>query len=299
MDSAYRSVTELYLLGRAMPASRSSSFNRLLSTSYYLGLAPLTSLFRCRSSNPLLQHHRAQAMSAFFLLFLLFLTACLIDTAETILFVEFPDLAGSLVTRYGWAAVLLDFGSYAALVLAGILWISLLGLAVRGSTWKVPVLKQLSERKWIICFSSIVNSVVLVLIPLVAIFAVHATSLTRRSTDGASVYFLYDEGVGVPRWGFALGLYRILVQARRNWGNGSTVLDCLNRQTLNTALTNAKVLIIATHGGDGYATTWYAPEVLRIEPPETGASDESKSPRYLRARVLGRDGQWSTPDSAQ
>jgi hypothetical protein len=66
---------------------------------------------------------------------------------------------------------------------------------------------------------------------------------------------------------------------------------------LNTALTNAKVLIIATHGGDGYATTWYAPEVLRIEPPETGTSDESKSPRFLRVRVLGRDGQWSTPDS--
>src|SRR6185312_4455488 len=144
-----------------------------------------------------------------------------------------------------------------------------------------------SERKWIIRLCFALNWVVLVSIPATAIFATYATSLTRQSGDGAAVYFLYDEGVGVPRWAFAMGLSRISAQGRRNWGNGSTVLDTLNRKTLNTALRNAKVLILATHGGDGYAATYYSPEVLQIEPPETGASDEGKGARFLRIRVLG------------
>jgi hypothetical protein len=234
-----------------MFAPRSSLFNRFLSACCYLGLAPLTKLLPRPSSDPLLEHHKVQAMSALFLLLLLFLAACAVDTAEIILLVGFPDLGRYLVARFGEVAALLDYAKYAALGMLGILWISLLGLAVRGSTWKVPLLKRLSERKWIIRFSFAVNSVVLVLIPLAATFAVHATSLTRRSAEGAAVYFLYDEGAGVPRWGFAMGLCRISLQAHRNWGNGSTVLDSLNRQTLNTALANAKVLILATHGSDG------------------------------------------------
>ena len=82
-----------------MSASRSNSSDRLLSTSYYLGLAPLTCRLRRPDSNPLLQHHRAQAMAAFFVLLLLFLMACLFDTAVTILVVGFPDLADRLMAR--------------------------------------------------------------------------------------------------------------------------------------------------------------------------------------------------------
>ena len=53
----------------------------------------------------------------------------------------------------------------------------------------------------------------------------------------------------------------------------------------------------ATHGGDGCATTWYAPEILRIWPPDTGAIDEKKSPRFLHVSVLGKDDQWNTPQN--
>jgi hypothetical protein len=235
-------------------------------------------------------------MSALFLLLLLFLAACALDTAETILFVGFPDHGRYLVARFGRVAALLDYAKYVALVTLGILWISLLALAVRGSTWKVPLLKRLSAKKWIIRISSAFNSAMLVLIPLAATFAAHATSLTRRSAEGAAVYFLYDQGVGVPRWGFAMGLCRISLQARRIWGNGSTVLDRLNRDTLNTALANAKVLILATHGSGGSATTWSGPEVLRIDAPEIGESDENGNARFLHVRVLGPEGKWGSPE---
>src|SRR5207237_10554473 len=108
--------------------------------------------------------------------------------------------------------------------------------------------------------------VVLSFVPLITLLALHATSLTRRSGGDAAVYFLYDEGISVPRWGFALGLYRITLRAQQNWGKGCVVLDHLNRETLREALANGKV---ATHGEEGHADTCYAPEVLRVLLPNT------------------------------
>jgi hypothetical protein len=62
-------------------------------------------------------------------------------------------------------------------------------------------------------------------------------------------------------------------------------------------LANAKVLILATHGDYGCATTWYAPEVLRIAPPELGARDEKSGVRFLFVSVLGADKKWSVPQN--
>jgi len=169
-----------------MCGPRSSLYDRLLSVCCYLGLAPLTKLLRRPSPDPLLEHHRIQAMSALFLLLLLFLAACALDTAETVVFVGFPDLGQHLIARFGQMAVLLNYARTGVVVLLGMFWISLLGLAVQGSAWKVPLLKSFSERKWIIRLASVANMVVLVLIPLVATFAVYATSLTRRSIDSPS-----------------------------------------------------------------------------------------------------------------
>src|SRR5205823_13121039 len=128
-----------------------------------------------------------------------------------------------------------------------------------GSTWQVPLLKRLMRRPRVIRLSLLANSLVLFFVPLITVLALHATSLTRRSGGGAAVYFLYDEGISVPRWGFALGLYRITLQAQQNWGKGCVVLDRLNRETLREALANGKVVILATHREEGHADTCYAP----------------------------------------
>lgn len=132
----------------------------------------------------------------------------------------------------------------------------------------------------------------LALIALTIVLAFHAASLARTSREGAMVYFLYDEGIPVPRWGYALGLYRVTLQAQRNWGKGSTVLDRLNRENLRAALAHGKVVILATHGGGGYACTFYAAEKLGVGPPGTGATNESQSSRFLRISVLSADNQF-------
>jgi hypothetical protein len=73
------------------------------------------------------------------------------------------------------------------------------------------------------------------------------------------------------------------------------VLDRLNKQTLREALAHGKVLILATHGDNGYACTYYAPEKLGVGPPDAGAIDDRKSPRFLRMSVFDADnkpGAW-------
>jgi len=266
---------------------------RLFGFTYYLGLAPLTRYYRRPSDNSFLSHHYSQAMAALFLLLLCFLAACLYDAAECILYVRFPALAQRLMDEWGNVLAYLDYVFLLAIVVIALLWIALASRSLAGSTRQFSVVRCFAGTAWVLRFSFLANSLILALVPVIAVFALYATSLTRRNTENAAVYFLYDEGIGVPRWAFAMGLYRISLQARHRWGNGTTVLDHLNRKTLGTALANAKVLILATHGDSGCATTWYAPEVLRIAPPEIAAVNERNSVRFLRVSVLAADKKWS------
>jgi hypothetical protein len=96
-----------------------------------------------------------------------------------------------------------------------------------------------------------------------------------------------------------LGLYRISLQARRNWGKGSTVLDRLNKNTLRTALASGRVVILATHGDAGYVATYFAPEVLGVWPPDSGVTDETKSAHFLRMAVRGTDNKWGMSENVK
>ena|ERR1039458_9210326 len=273
--------------------------DRLLSLAGYFGAAPLTRFWRSRSSDPFLQHHFAQAMAAFFVLLLWFFVSLFVDLAKFCILIRFPDLDRRLDP---WE---LDLTCALLLVLGAlvVLWIALLGLALGGSSRQIPLLKQLTRRSWVICLSSIANSFALALIPAIAVLACHATSLTRTSREDAAVYFLYDDGIPVPRWGYALGLYRVSLQAQRNWGKGCTVLDRLNQETLRTALAHGKVVFLATHGEDGYVYAFNKPlpspdpGTLCVGPPAVGATDEMKSSRYLFTCVLGADNNLSKAEN--
>lgn len=271
------------------PIAPSPLSARLLSVACYLGLAPVASFWRSRSSDPVFRHHFAQSMAAFFLLQLWFWASFLFEVGAMFILIRFPELDRRLDTLefYLMCALLL------ILVLLMILWLVMIGLALAGSSRQIPWLKQLARRTGIIRFSFISNSLVLACIPLAVALAVYATSLTRTSREGAAVYFLYDEGVWVPRWAFALGMYRVTLQGQRNWGTGSTVVDRLNTETLRTAMRSGKVVILATHGEQGYAVTYYASEYLCVGPPDTGTMDERKSARFLRTKILDRHDKWS------
>jgi hypothetical protein len=273
--------------------------DRLMSVMYYLGFAPLFRGWRSRSSNPFLQHHFAQAMAIFFLLIVWFLMVFSLDVIEFLILVCLPDLDRHLDSWELWLTVTL------LVVLGGLmlLWLVLLGLGLAGSTRELPWFKRLTRKPRVICVSYWANVFAIVLIPITLVLACHANSLTRTCRDdAAAVYFLYDDGIPVPRWAYALGLYRISLQAQRNWGSGSTVLDRLNSPNLRAALAHGKVVFLGTHGDDGYAYVFnqalprIVPGTLRIGPPDTEAGSEIKIPGGLCISVLGTDNNWSKPE---
>lgn len=263
---------------------------RLLGAACYFGFAPAVSLVR-RLPSTFFQHHRAHALGMFFLCQMWFVAVLVLDIGEWIALVQFPDL-----TRHKeWLYV--EYAAWALLAGLGVFWMMLVLSALRGSTGEMPLLTRLTRWPWVIRFSFVINSIALALIPILAVLALHATSLTRTNGPPAAVYFLYDEGIPVPRWAYALGLYRLSLQTQRN--DQTTVLDRLDKETLRQALAHGRVVIFATHGGDGNACTYYAPEKLCVAPPQLGAINDKQSARFLRMGVLRANnsfGPWENVD---
>lgn len=227
-------------------------------------------------------------MAGFFCLLLLFIADLLFDTAVCPFSILSPGLASKLA--WLWRSFLL-----LSMIVVLALWITMIGAALIGSAWQVPFLKRLTHRSWVIRFSFFANSLLLALVPLAAVLALYATSMTRRSSEGAAVYFLYDEGIPCPRWAYALGIWRISLQAEENWGKGCTVLDRLTKETLRTALASGKVVILATHGTQGFILTT-APERLAIGPGKVGSLDEGGNSRFLRTSVLAANYTLGKPE---
>jgi hypothetical protein len=270
---------------RQQAADVSASW-RSLSVACYLGLSPL--IPASRRADPFVAHHHAQAMAVLFLFVGWFVMVLLLDVLEWIGLMNFPNFGEHQLRRL---EMYVGYAAWVLFAVLGTLWVGLLVLALTGSGRHVPWLQRIARKRWIIRFSFITNAVGLALIPVIAVLGIHAVSLTRTNGQAAAVYFLYDEGIPVPRWGYALWMYRVSWQAQRNWGRGSIVLDRLNRETLRAGLAHARVVILATHGGSGYACTWYAPEKLGVFPPATRASD-AQGRRFLRASILGAHNKW-------
>jgi hypothetical protein len=265
---------------------------RLLSAGCYLGLSPLIRLWRSRSTDPFVDHHYTQAMAALFLFIAWFLTVLLLDVLEWMGLMYFPEFAEHQARRWGM------YLGYAAWLLLGgliLVWIALVGLALAGSTRSLPLVQRLRGQPRTVGLAFAGNCLALLALPVFAALGLHAATLTQTKGNEAAVYFLYDEGIPVPRWCYALWMYRISLQAQRNWGEGSIVLDRLNRETLRAGLAHARVVILATHGGDGYACTWYAPEKLGVFAPETKAANNG--PRFLRTSILGPNNQWGDTEN--
>lgn len=237
-------------------------------------------------------HHFTQAMAVLFCLLSAIFGFCLFVTAECLFLTSFPNASQQIIERWGPYLRFIDYVIWPPIVVLAALWIMPAVFALCGSTRPVPLLKQLTRRTWMIRFSLFSNTLMLALAPVIAACALHASSLTRTCHKGASVYFLYDEGVGVPRWFFALGMYRISLQAESHWGKGCTVIDYLNQENLRTALTDGKVLILATHGQYGFAYTYYAPTVLAVGPADSGVKDQRNSSHFLSMSVVGKDNRY-------
>ena len=155
-------------------------------------------------------------MAALCLAFVVFLAAVAFEGTECLIVMCFPAFVQQLADRFGSSLWYLDYAELPLFVGMALVWFALVGLALAGSMRPMPLLHGLSQKPWFVRFSFAANVVLLALIPISLAFGFWATALTRTCVHDAKVYFLYDEGIAVPRWGYAMGLSRLSLQAERN-----------------------------------------------------------------------------------
>lgn len=227
-------------------------------------------------------------MAGLFLLLVWGSVAFIFDALTSFILIRYPELDRNLAY---WNLHFI----YALLFLLGclfLLWITLFGLAIGGSARQMPLIGQLASKPWVVHLSLIVNSVALAVAIPASVVGFWANSVMKTGSKHAAVYFLYDDGIPVPRWGYALGMSRVYLSAAHKWGAGCTVLAPLNKGNLSTALSVGKVVILATHGQYGFAYTYYAPTVLAIGPPDIGSKDNRNSSHYLNVSVVRKDNSY-------
>ncbi|HKB38675.1 MAG TPA: hypothetical protein VKD72_19685, partial [Gemmataceae bacterium] len=264
------------------PTSRPGLVSRLLSLLSYLGLAPVLSVLRVRWDDPFRRHHRDQALALFLILQVGIVLELVEEVASLYYVPHFPRLTRALVEARWLVYVVLG-----VLLAWALTWAVAVLLALAGSSWGLPLVRRLARsRRWL-RVSFVGNVLGLVGLAVLAGVATHAVSLTRQRGP-AAVYLLYDDDIPVPRWLYAVGMYRLSLKATDRWGPGSVVLAPLNEESLQEALAHGRMVVLATHGSDGLVT---ASSLVVCAPRVEGDHD----PLRMRYLLVMQDGdKWET-----
>lgn len=232
--------------------------SRLLAAGCYLGLAPLLAVFRARREDGYVQHHVAQAL-------------VLLGGLPAIAFFSLAVYLGEILYWYGahdrpsWVQgdafykrfyVAAEIGAGLYFLVWALLLVAGLVLAVIGSVRGIPLVRRLARSGRVQRASLIGCGLLLAGVLLLAAITWHAASLTRSDDAPAKVYMLYDDGIGgiVPRWVFALGMYRISLEAEKRWGPGQVVVAPLTEDRLRQALGHGRFVFLGAHGTSGFVT---------------------------------------------
>jgi hypothetical protein len=264
------------------PTAPPGLVSRLLSLLSYLGLAPVLSALRVRWDDPFRRHHRDQALALLLILQVGIVLELVLEVGSLYFFPHFPRLTRALVEARWLGYVVLG-----VLLAWALTWAVAVLLALAGSSWGLPLVRRLARsRRWIrVSFAG--NALALVGLAAFAGVATHAVSLTRQRGP-AAVYLLYDDDVPVPRWLYAVGMYRLSLKATDRWGPGSVVLAPLSEETLQEALAHGRMVVLATHGSDGLVT---ASSLVVGAPKVEGDHD----PLRMRCLLVMQDGEkWET-----
>lgn len=245
---------------RLMPSAipdRPDRKRRLSAAGFYLGLAPLLRLFRVGRGDPFIQHHAAQGLAIILAFLAVLFASCLYWLAISYLLVFRRDLYERLPSLGTWDDPVRDVLLIAPVFLGWLLsWLGGLMLALFGSRRVLPLIGRLARRPFLLRLAFTGNVSLLAAAALIAVFALHASSLTRDDDEPAAVYLLYDDMGGiVPRWVMNLGVYRISLAAQARWGPGSTIVAPLDEHHLDLALRHGRFVFLACHGDAGEIMT--------------------------------------------
>lgn len=231
-------------------AERPTGWDRLLATSCYLGFAPWL-LVSQRRQRLFLARHYASGLNVVFLLLLLILLyiamlgllTYLLRSTDFIRSVD-PDFA-----EYFGYALAVPFGLWLIIWLAGLVF------ALVGVARSVPPLGWMARRRSCMRAAVPANLVVWMGVLLIGGLAWHAETLARDDLGPAPVYVLVDRlgaEKAIPLTAVKLASYRLALAARERWGEGSVVVTPLTEQSLRTALTHGRLVVIWCHGAHGH-----------------------------------------------
>lgn len=223
---------------------------RVLALAFYLGLAPLLALSGLHRRSAYLRHHLAQAVALVALLAAILLCGLLgfVAIAYLIVYHEavYKGYPVEEVSNIVWASALLAWA---------VAWLLAVGLALKGSTWAVPLLGRLTRSKGRRGLAWTANVVLGLFVVTVGGVSLHASAITREGGP-APVSMLYDDYSGwMPRCLMALGFYRITLAAHERFGPESVVVAPLTDANLRTALQHSRFVFLACHGAQGDITT--------------------------------------------
>ncbi|HDP34683.1 MAG TPA: hypothetical protein ENN29_06180 [Candidatus Hydrogenedentes bacterium] len=229
---------------------------RVAALCCYAGLLPNPLLWRNRDVSQFSLVHRNQALTLYAFLGLILAVFILLLLALSYGMVYHRDLVEPLPTEV-W---LLSFGRKLLIV-----WIVFWGYAALkaalGSSRPVPYIAWMTQRKFLhrlgrgfLCFAWLV---LFVAISLTALAELKVTDEIARG----KVFMVYEDLNRFPRFLFSLAMYRMACAGVARYGPGSAVLLPIDADTIQTAVRQGVVVIIASHGTanglllrDGYFT---------------------------------------------
>lgn len=262
--------------------------HRLLCLGFYLGIAPLYSLFR-RSRSRLTDYHHDLSLALFFVLLGIILFSIVLYVIGTFLLLNHEELYESVPLDH--FSMIAQIGLLAVWLLS---WLLCLVLAAAGSSWKVPVLWRLARQEWVIRISSGWTLLFFSFILFLVILGLYSSSLVSNEAIPGQIYLVYDDMGFVPRWVFAIGFMRMSQAANERWGSRSAVVAPLSRAALRRALAEGRLVFVACHGSEGLiytprdSSTWLDPK--EVQPMEKGTDLQSV---YMAGCDLGaRDSEW-------
>lgn len=219
---------------------------KILNISFYLGSIPfywVHNIIHHRESRREYHYLQAIALNLLFFYSLIVFVGCFI--IHNLLFYFNLSIALKIPME-------LSFYILGVLIfVCFFLWLEGIIAAIIGYAPKIPLyLHVISKTPRIKC-SVFLITIRHILVILIVFLMIHSSVITQLEVEEAEIYMLYDDMGYIPRAVFTSGFYLESLAARNRWGCNSVAIVPLTKDTMNYALSNGRLVYIASHGANG------------------------------------------------
>ena len=250
--------------GNNFSNTKASWRDRSLAVFAYAGGLPLLAIAPRWRTRPFVAHHYTHAAAVILLLFLATGLASAVLLILSYLLVFHRGLYESVHLEVHMLSILRKM-----FLCWAVLWAFAVALAMLGSVRHVLLVSRLATKGCLVRAGVALSCALYLIALLIAPVALHATTLVRSDAAPGAVYFVYEDLDTFPRWLFAFGFYRISLEARAQYGQGSVVLLPLSPESVGRAKREGRFVVIGAHGrprGIAHRSGWITPKDVEAMP---------------------------------